>query len=210
MDMNDAKSFLSMQLKHSYDSLTDDILCDFYIPMLERTQRYDRISGFFSSTALAVAARGILGLIENGGTMRLLTCQRLSSEDSEAICACVKGSQQQSILSHAMMQNFAATEDAFARDHVAALGWMLQHHRLDMRIAVLLDERVRAKGSYTAVSRAILHEKIGLLYDADYHGVSFSGSNNESAMGWLENIEEFKVFKNWVPGEHEFFRIDQK
>ena len=90
MDMDDAKSFLSMQLKHSYDSLSDDILFDFYIPMLERTQRYDRISGFFSSTALAVAARGILGLIENGGTMRLLTCQRLSPEDSAAICACVK------------------------------------------------------------------------------------------------------------------------
>lgn len=209
MDMDDAKSFLSMQLKHSYDSLSDDILFDFYIPMLERTQRYDRISGFFSSTALAVAARGILGLIENGGTMRLLTCQRLSPEDSAAICACVKESQQQTILSHAMMQTFEATEDAFARDHVAALGWMLEHHRLDMRIAVLLDGHVHAKNSYTTVSRAILHEKIGLLYDTDYHGVSFSGSNNESAMGWLENIEEFKVFKNWVPGEHEFFRIDQ-
>lgn len=36
----------------------------FYIPALSCAHRYDRISGFFSSTSLAIAARGISGLIK--------------------------------------------------------------------------------------------------------------------------------------------------
>jgi Zn-dependent membrane protease YugP len=54
-----------------YDS-SDKPLIDFYIPALKVSQHYDRSAGFFSSSALAVAAEGIAHLIQNGGHMRLL------------------------------------------------------------------------------------------------------------------------------------------
>ena len=38
----------SLPLRHSYDSGFDDILWDFYIPVLSKANRYDRIAGFFS------------------------------------------------------------------------------------------------------------------------------------------------------------------
>ncbi|MBC8450387.1 MAG: hypothetical protein H8D78_21850, partial [Chloroflexi bacterium] len=50
----------------------DDRLHDFYIPALSASVRYDRMTGFYSGSALAVAAAGVARLIANGGTMRLL------------------------------------------------------------------------------------------------------------------------------------------
>ena len=48
----------------------DDRLHDFYIPALELSVRYDRTAGFFSSSALAIAAAGVARLIANEGRMR--------------------------------------------------------------------------------------------------------------------------------------------
>ena len=45
--------FQDISLKISYDSGLDDVLWDFYIPVLSYAKTYDRIAGFFSSSALA-------------------------------------------------------------------------------------------------------------------------------------------------------------
>ena len=42
-----------------------------------------------------------------------------------------------------------------------------------------------------------MHQKVGILYDQAGNVLSFSGSNNESASGWMANTEEFKVFCSW-------------
>jgi len=46
---------------------SDDRLHEFYIPALQASVRYDRMSGFFTSSALAVAAAGIAHLIAGAG-----------------------------------------------------------------------------------------------------------------------------------------------
>lgn len=74
----------SYPFKISYGP-TDDRLHHFYIPALEVSIRFDRSTGFFSSAALAIAAAGIICLIENGGKMRLLCGAQLSENDVEAI-----------------------------------------------------------------------------------------------------------------------------
>ena len=55
-----------------------------------------------------------------------------------------------------------------------------------------------------------MHQKVGVLYDEEYNGISFSGSNNESASGWLNNIEEFKVFCSWNDGQKPYFESDRE
>lgn len=77
--------FKRLPLKYSYDSNSDDLLWDFYVPTLSMSVRYDRISGFFSSTSLAISAKGLADFITNEGKMRLITCPRLSSKDVKAI-----------------------------------------------------------------------------------------------------------------------------
>lgn len=198
-------SYTDMLIKPSYDTIQDDLLVDFYIPVLEHAKRYDRISGFFSSTSLAIAARGIAGLIRNKGKMRLLTCQKLSKDDVTEIQKYVRHAD--SLIGEKMISEMDDVEDAFKRDHVAALGYMLQQGYLEMKIAVLYDTDAESR-KVGSLKNAILHQKIGILYDPNFYGISFSGSNNESATGWLENIEEFKTFKSWKEGQKEYFMED--
>ena len=66
------------EIKSGYDSGFDDILNEFYIPVLEETKYYKRIAGFFSSSSLSVAARGITRLIKNEGHMDLLVSPKLT------------------------------------------------------------------------------------------------------------------------------------
>lgn len=199
-------SYPDMLIKPSYDTMQDDLLIDFYIPVLEHAKRYDRISGFFSSTSLAIAARGIAGLIRNKGKMRLLTCQKLSKDDVNEIQKYVHRAD--SLIGEKMISKMDDVEDAFKRNHVAALGYMLQQGFLEMKIAVLYDTDTESR-KVGSLKNAILHQKVGILYDSNFHGISFSGSNNESATGWLENIEEFKTFKSWKDGQKEYFMEDR-
>ena len=78
-------SFEDLNLKSSYDSDEDDILGSFYIPLISRAMRYDRLAGYFSSTVLAMTAKGMARFIQNNGRMRLVTCVQLTEQDRKAI-----------------------------------------------------------------------------------------------------------------------------
>src|SRR5437016_14376479 len=56
-----------------------------YVPALEDAIRYDRLTGYFNSGALALAARGIEGLVRSGGYMRLVVGCTLNPPEIEAI-----------------------------------------------------------------------------------------------------------------------------
>lgn len=183
-----------LNLKHSYDSGYDDLLWDFYIPVLSKANSYDRIAGFFSSSVLALAARGMGQFIKNNGTMRLVTCPHLMPSDIRLLESSSKDLKE--LLSDSFLKSMDEIEDSFARDHVKALGWMLANKRLDIRIAVLKkDGRILSKKEIE--DAGIMHQKVGILYDQNGDVLTFSGSLNESASGWLHNTEEFKVFCGW-------------
>lgn len=198
-------SFRSIDIKYSYESGEDDLVNDFYIPVLSNAKQYDRIAGFFSSSSLAVAARGISGLISNGGSMRIVACPRMSPEDIEMIEKAIM--QPEEVLSRRILAEFEHIEEEFEKDHISALGWLLAKGLLQIKIAL-----VSSKNKFCAYSeideRAIFHQKVGILYDFEGNSLSFSGSINETASGWLENIEEFKVFKSWENGQKEYLDND--
>jgi len=63
-----------------YSPESGDLVTGFYVPALECAVRYDRSTGYFSAYALALAARGIEGLVSNRGRMRLVVGCTLSAE----------------------------------------------------------------------------------------------------------------------------------
>jgi hypothetical protein len=127
-------SLQDLGLKKTYSSDEDDILREFYVPSLRVSTGYDRLAGFFSSTSLAISARGIIGLISNGGVFRLLVSPRFSEEDLTAIT----GGEGQDRLRRAIEDNLLSDienlEDEFVRDHVSALGWMIAQGRMEIRV----------------------------------------------------------------------------
>ena len=62
-----------------------DLVRLFYIPALQDAVRYHRLTGYFNAGALALAARGIEGLVRNDGHMRLLVGCTLEAEEIAAI-----------------------------------------------------------------------------------------------------------------------------
>ena len=50
----------------------DNRLEGFYIPALKQAVRYDRVTGYYRSSSLVVAAAGVSRFVANGGTMRII------------------------------------------------------------------------------------------------------------------------------------------
>lgn len=199
-------SLRDLALKKSYDSDSDNILVDFYIPALSVSILYSRLSGFFSSTSLAVAAKGVSRLIRNGGRINLVTGAMFRREDIEAIKEACENPE--SVLEKAMLRELDNLENEFVRDHVRALGWMVANKRLRIKVAIVFDKDKRPLDSKDVEREGIFHQKVGILEDLEGNHISFSGSDNESARGWQDNIEEFKVFRNWIETEKEYFEAD--
>lgn len=195
-----------LPLKRCYSSDSDDILKDFYLPALSVSTQYRRLAGFFSSTAFALAARGILGLVRNGGTMRLIVAPRLTRKDLEKISEFYNSPED--LVAEAMLKEIDDLEEEFVRDHVFALAWMLAQKKLEIKVAIPLDESGRITPFEDAERTGIFHQKVGILEDAKGDIVTFSGSINETAQAWLMNVEEFKVFRSWEDSEREYAEAD--
>ena len=188
-------SFKLLDIKPSYESGIGDIVQDFYEPVLTEAVLYDRISGFFTSTSLAVAARGMCNFIKNGGIMRIITSPILSSDDIEIIEQLIENKDE--VRSKELGLDLDALEDVFISDHVKAFGWLLSAGKIDIRLAILLGDDNKPITKDKILSAGLFHQKIGILTDIEGNHISFSGSINETASAWTKNDEEFKVFKEW-------------
>ena len=56
-------SFVDLEVKQEYRSLLDNVIKDFYIPVLKQAVLYKRAVGFFSSSALVEMSVGICGRV---------------------------------------------------------------------------------------------------------------------------------------------------
>ena len=78
-------SFKELKLKHTYNSEKDNLLNDFYIPVLKNAIKYDRIAGYFSSESFRISAEGLSHLIDKKGKIRLIMNVQLMAEDFKCI-----------------------------------------------------------------------------------------------------------------------------
>ena len=196
--------FRELEIKACYESGIDDIIEEFYEPVLGEAVQYDRIAGFFSSSSLAIVSRGLYGFIKNKGKMRLITSPILGREDAQVIEEYISGD-----FSNLMM-NFSSDleklQDEFAQNHVKALGWLLANGLLEIKLALPIGTDYSQKINDGDDFNGLFHQKVGILTDKNGDELSFSGSINESASAWVYNDEEFKVFKAWPIASEYFIR----
>ncbi|MCD4670735.1 MAG: DEAD/DEAH box helicase family protein [Actinomycetia bacterium] len=199
-------SLKDLELKISYSSESDDILDNFYIPALSQSKHYYRLAGFFSSSSLAVAAKGISNLIKNEGDMKLICSARLNEDDVNEIKK--NKDNYGEIIENTLLRDLKSFENLLIRDHVKALGWLYSKGRLAIKVAIMIDDENIPLDYYRIVKLGLFHLKVGILEDSEGNLVSFSGSINETRLGWLENIEEFKVFRSWNYAENKYLEKD--
>ena len=180
----------SFEPKPGWNSVRDDVVNGFYRPALRNCSRYDRLTGFFASSAFAVAVRETLDFIGRGGRMRLITSATFSQEDLDAITKSVEdklSEETERILEDDLGKKCLAI---FSRMLTTKIGGVPQ-----LEIKILVPQR------------GIFHPKVGVFTMDDGSAVSFSGSVNETGMGWAGNIEEFKAFCSWI--DQQYVDIDR-
>ena len=170
----------------------DDRLHAFYIPALSCSLRYDRTAGFFSSSALAVAAAGVVRLIGQGGTMRLLVGAQLSKADVRAI---ERGKTLDDVVGERLLAALSEPEEDVMRRRLEVLAWMVAAGSLQIR--VVLPKGPDGRPLPASQSQDYYHPKEGLFTDRHGDQIAFSGSVNESATAWKHNYEQFMVFRSW-------------
>jgi len=77
---------------------------------------------------LAAAAKGIVGLVKNGGNIRLITGAVFQEQDITAIKAAINTPER--IIEKSMLEELEGLEEGFVKDHVRALGWLIAKGRL--------------------------------------------------------------------------------
>ena len=188
----------TLALDISYRSDTTDVVSQFYVPCLERSAIYRRAAGYFTSDGLCLAAKGIAHLIRNGGRIQLVVSPHLTEEDVAAIAAGYQSRDE--IFQAAAARGLEDAKTELEKGRLAALAWLISVGCLDIKLAF------RVEPYSGRVKRGLYHEKIGIFSDTDGNSVAFTGSQNETVGGLVENFESIDVFLSWLDQR----RVDRK
>ena len=174
------------KVKSEYRSLIDNVVQDFYIPLLKEAVLYRRAVGFFSSSSLVEISKGIAQMASEGGKIQIVASPYLSDEDIEAI---KKGYEDRNhIIEKALLSQIAEEpSDYYSMERLNLLASLIADGVMDIQIAYTEDKS--GIGMY--------HEKMGIIEDSYGDKIAFSGSNNESRTAMSINYETMDVFRSW-------------
>lgn len=174
------------KVKGEYRSLIDNVVQDFYIPLLKDAVSYKRAVGFFSSSSLVEISKGIAGMAAEGGKIQIVASPYLSDEDIDAIRHGYED--RNKIIERALLTQISEKPtDYYSMERLNLLAALIADGVMDIQIAYTEDKH--GIGMY--------HEKMGIIEDAYGDKIAFSGSNNESATAMTINYETMDVFRSW-------------
>lgn len=174
------------KVKSEYRSLIDNVVQDFYIPLLKDAVSYKRAVGFFSSSSLVEISKGIAGMAAEGGKIQIVASPYLSDEDIDAIRHGYED--RNKIIERALLTQISEKPtDYYSMERLNLLAALIADGVMDIQIAYTEDKN--GIGMY--------HEKMGIIEDVHGDKIAFSGSNNESAAAMTINYETMDVFRSW-------------
>ncbi len=187
--------FLKYNWKPKYDAQFDDIVCDFFIPALEKSRLYRRFVESFSSSIFEIAAVGIAKLITNGGKMELLIGANLSKEDAEAIN---NGTLQiDNYVINKIPINFEDYNDLkkfIIEERWKALYWLIAKGRLEIKIALDVDPTGQIIYNQDQIKT---NKNWGYFSDQDNNQLGFKGLSEESKEGWENKSNYVVIYEGW-------------
>lgn len=167
-----------------YRSGDQNLLKEFYAPVLQHAVQYDRAVGYFSTDVLIMNLQGITSLVRNGGHMRLVIGHPL---DEDEFIALKHGRELSKLLVSLNKKLLEVIEDSKNKpvNRLELLAYLIAAKKLEIKYAL------RRVGMY--------HEKIGIVHDSENNIVVFNGSANETVYALDEgyNSESITVFTSW-------------
>lgn len=178
----------SLSLSDRYRSDQEDVVANFFVPSFSVATSYSRAVGYFTSTSLALYARGIETFAERGGSMRLIASPHLNEDD---VIDIERGYDVREVIERATLRELDQQQHETVLDGLGLLGRLIAEGRLDIKLAFV--EQAGRVGIY--------HEKIGVFRDGLGDLVGFTGSSNETYGGLMANFESVEVYRGWVAGD---------
>jgi len=139
--------------------------------------------GFFSSSAISILSDGFATFLHNGGRMRLIINDILTSSDKDAI---EKG-EGSDFITAIDLSNIALLKDTLSerdKHFFECLSWLIRNNKIDIKIIT------------PASGEGIAHTKCGVFYDG-ISKVAFDGSVNFSRTALLDNKESLTASCSW-------------
>ena len=183
-------SYEAIDIKRGYKTYKDNVVLDFYIPVLQESTLYKRAVGFFSSTALIDLSKGLASLIRNGGKIKFIVSPYLQEDD---IIAIKRGYDEKMIVERAILREFSEPQNMSDEERLNWLAHLISSGKLEIRVAFTPPHK--ASGMY--------HEKIGMMYDLEGNRISFTGSMNETINAFHNNYESIVVFNSLVESDRQ-------
>ncbi|MBD5482607.1 MAG: DEAD/DEAH box helicase family protein [Lachnospiraceae bacterium] len=177
-------SFKDLKLLKHYKTYKNNIVKEFYNPVLKNAVLYQRAVGFFSSTALIELTKGISGLVKNKGKIQFIVSPYLSLEDVEAI---EKGYEKRKIIEGALLREFKEPENYFQEERLNLLAHLIEEGTLELKVAFTPPNK----------NTGMYHEKVGIVEDENGNKIVFTGSLNETINAFYNNYESIVVFTSW-------------
>jgi superfamily II DNA or RNA helicase len=185
----------ALDLRPEYTKGRDDIAAEFYLPCMERSQRYDRVSGYFSSSIFALAWPALRSFVARDGSIRLICSPSMSAADVAALQRAADAEADGALASALLADLRGMLASPELRDPTIVLAALVARGTLTIRVAILGD-------GVPAAERRIFHDKVGLFFDDAGNVVGFRGSMNETLLGLAPdgNLESVDVFPSWCSG----------
>jgi len=180
------RSFKNIDIPIILNTSSNDLVEDFFKPVLSNSIKYDRGVGYFSSGWLQINSIGMAKFAENNGHARWITSPILDEEDWKALLA---GEQaKEDIILRSILQSCIPNiREGLETQTLSALSWLIADDVIEFKIAI--PRNILERGEF--------HDKFGIFFDSDGEKISFSGSYNDSIRG-TRNYESIKVFKSWI------------
>ncbi|MEG1083168.1 MAG: DEAD/DEAH box helicase family protein [Hydrogenoanaerobacterium sp.] len=181
-----------LNILRSYRTYKNNIVSEFYTPVLQESTLYKRAVGFFSSTALIDLSKGLAGLVRNGGKIKFIVSPLLQEDD---IIAMQRGYDEKTIIERSLTREFHEPTSHSDEERLNWLAHLISFGSLEIKVAFTPPNK----------STGMYHEKIGIVYDTEGNKIAFTGSMNETINAFHNNYESIVVFNSLV--SEDFQRI---
>lgn len=182
--------FESLNISRSYKTNKNNIVKEFFLPVLECSVMYKRAVGFFSSAALIELSKGISGIVKNRGKIQFIVSPHLLESDVKAIQA---GYDRRRIIQQSLLREFKEPENRSEEERLNWIANLIADGYLDIKIA--FTPEFKKTGMY--------HEKIGIIYDSYGNRLAFTGSLNETPNAFYNNFESIDVYNSLIEDDRQ-------
>ena len=180
----------SLNIKLKYKTLQDDVVNDFYIPVLSRAKYYYRAVGYFSSSILLDYTKGLIKFIKNNGKIKLIISPYITEKDLKELKYSYDNPYENSLLDDLFSSFLNGNQKTIAASKLLIM--LINSGIIEIKVAEPNDVR------------GLFHEKIGIFIDNIGNKIAIIGSNNETDSAVTINQESFNTFCSWKQGQTEY------